>query len=215
MSRALFFDLDGTLTDPKPGITGCIRYALERLGEPVPTADELTWCIGPPLFGSFSKLIGTERAQTAIDLYRERYRDVGLYENELYAGIDEALGRLRSEGAAIYVASSKPLVYVRQILDHFELSAHFTGIFGSELDGTRTDKIELLAFALGQSGVEASDATMIGDRAFDAIGARANGMPFLGALYGYGSLDELREAGATRWVEHPDQLASALIGGGA
>jgi phosphoglycolate phosphatase len=212
MSRALFFDLDGTLTDPKPGITRCVQYALERLGCPVPSEDELVWCIGPPLHESFAGLVGEDRAWRGVELYRERYADLGLYENSVYTGIDDVLRRLRAAGATLYVASSKPRVFVRQVLDHFDLSSHFDGVFGSELDGTRTDKTELLAYALDRSGARPEQATMIGDRSHDARGARNNAMAFLGVLYGYGSVEELVGAGATDWVEEPVDLVSALLG---
>ena len=208
--QAVFFDLDGTLTDPKKGITGCIQYALERMDAPVPSRDELTWCIGPPLQASFAELVGEHRAEEGVRLYRERYTDLGIYENELYPGIEATLQRLRESGAALYVASSKPLVFVRRILAHFELEGLFEGVFGSELDGTRTDKEALLQYAIDASKVEAGQAIMIGDRKFDALGARANDMPFLGVLYGYGSLDELASVGVTRWVEAPIELADVL-----
>lgn len=207
MGATLFFDLDGTLTDPAPGITGCIRHALEQLGFAPPASEELLWCIGPPLQESFRRLVGEAAAGRALTLYRERYAEIGLYENQVYPGIEDTLLRLRGEGATLHVASSKPHVYVERILDHFALREHFVGVYGSELDGTRTDKSELLAHALGQCGASAQESTMIGDRSHDAIGARRNGMPFVGVLYGYGSLDELRAAGASRWVERPRELA--------
>ena len=213
---AFFFDLDGTLTDPKPGITGSIQYALERLGEPVPTQDALEWCIGPPLLANFEKLVGAERAQSGVDLYRERFGDVGLFENEVYPGIPEALTAIGGGGARLFVASSKPKVYVDRILDHFELTQYFERVYGSELDGTRTDKRELLAFALAEEALkgEAIDAactTMIGDRGADAIGAIHNRMPFLGVLYGYGSREELEGEGTTRFAAGPSDLFDALF----
>jgi len=208
---AFFFDLDGTLTDPKPGITGCIQYALERLKRPVPEADELEWCIGPPLLDNFERLVGSKEAQAGVDLYRERFSEVGLFENEVYPGIDDALAEAAALGAELYVASSKPLVFVRRILDHFELTPRFRGVFGSELDGRRTDKVDLLRYALEQTEVDGQTATMIGDRGVDSIGAQANEMGFLGVLYGYGSVEELRDTGAHRWVEAPEDLIGELF----
>ena len=117
---AIFFDLDGTLTDPKEGITGCVQYALKQMGAPVPSKDELTWCIGPPLVGSFAKLVGADRAAEGVKWYRERFSTVGLFENALYERIPEVLRQL-SERYPLYVASSKPLVFVDQILEHFGL----------------------------------------------------------------------------------------------
>lgn len=212
MTRAFFFDLDGTLTDPKPGITGCIQYALEGLGRPVPTREELEWCIGPPLLENFEKLVGPSEAPVAVDLYRERFSDVGLFENTIYPGIEEVLRQANARGADLYVASSKPHVFVTRILAHFDLTAHFRAIFGSELDGTRSDKAELLRCALAQTGADARTSTMIGDRSHDAIGAAKNEMAFLGALYGYGSVEEFRNVGVDRWVERPSDLLASLFG---
>lgn len=209
-SEALFFDLDGTLTDPKVGITRCLQYALERLGEPVPRMSELLWCIGPPLYDSFEQLIGPERAQRGVDLYRERFAEVGLFENEPYPRIHDTLAVLRQQGHALYVASSKPRVFVQQIVQKFELSPFFEHCYGSELDGTRTDKSELLGFALADSGVNARCTTVIGDRSHDAIGAQNNGLKFIGVLYGYGSATEFKTAGANVWVETHEQLVSTL-----
>ncbi|MCR9097533.1 MAG: HAD hydrolase-like protein [bacterium] len=209
--QALFFDLDGTLTDPKPGITGCIQYALEGLGQPVPGKDELEWCIGPPLHESFARLVGSEEAWRGVALYRERYGEIGLFENEVYEGIPDVLAALAAQGGELFVASSKPKVYVDRILDHFDLTRFFVRTYGSELDGTNTDKRDLLAVALADSGIAPIDATMIGDRAHDAIGAAHNALDFVGALYGYGSREELEDEGTTRFVHEPTELVRALV----
>ncbi len=206
----IFFDLDGTLTDPKPGITRCIQHAMEQLDETPPDADELTWCIGPPLTESFAKLFGAERAAEAVRLYRDRYAEVGLFENSVYAGVVDCLSALAERGQRLCLASSKPLVFVERILEHFELAAFFDASFGSELDGTRTDKTELLAYALEQTGTQAAAAVMIGDRKHDIIGARNNGMGALAVLYGYGSRGELEQAGAERFASSPVEIAEAL-----
>jgi phosphoglycolate phosphatase len=201
-----FFDLDGTLTDPKPGITRCIQYALEHLGFPVPTQDDLVWCIGPPLHASMKKFVGTdELAHRAVELYRERFRDVGLYENDAYAGIEETLAKVAVGGRRLFVATSKPKVYADRIVEHFGLGGLFEHVFGSELDGTRTDKADLLAYALSAAKVDPARAIMIGDRSHDVVGARKNGMKAIGVLYGYGSLAELTDAGADHLcAAHPD-----------
>jgi phosphoglycolate phosphatase len=201
-----FFDLDGTLTDPKPGITRCIQYALEHLGFPVPTQDDLVWCIGPPLHASMKKFVGTdELAHRAVELYRERFRDVGLFENEAYAGIEETLAKVAAGGRRLFVATSKPKVYADRIVEHFGLGGLFEHVFGSELDGTRTDKADLLAYALSAAKVDPARAIMIGDRSHDVVGARKNGMKAIGVLYGYGSLAELTDAGADHLcAAHPD-----------
>jgi phosphoglycolate phosphatase len=208
-SQAIFFDLDGTLTDPKEGITGCIQHALAQMGEPVPSKDELTWCIGPPLVDNFSELVSPERAAEGVALYRERFGSVGLFENEVYRGIPDVLASL-SDRYPLYVASSKPLVFVDRILEHFELDQFFVRTFGSGLDGTLQDKSELLAYALAQTELAGSGCVMIGDRRHDAIGAKNNGMSFIGALYGYGSADEFRSSGFERWVAEPVELLEML-----
>lgn len=208
---AFFFDLDGTLTDPKPGITGCIQYALERLDAPVPSKDDLEWCIGPPLLANFEQLVGPEQAPRGVELYRERFGDVGLFENEVYAGIPEVLTELVTAGARLFVASSKPKVYVDRILDHFDLSQHFKAIYGSELDGTRNDKRDLLGYALAETRLAPSTTTMIGDRGADTTGALHNEMNFLGVLYGYGDRKELTAAGTTTFVQFPTDLPTHLI----
>ncbi|WP_448031407.1 HAD family hydrolase [Bradyrhizobium liaoningense] len=208
----LFFDLDGTLTNPKPGITRSIQYALERLNQPVPSEDELTWCIGPPLHASLKKLTGTdELADRALLLYRERFSDIGLFENEAYAGIIDTLTRLAATTPRMFVATSKPAVYATRIVEHFGLKPYFERVFGSELDGTRVDKRDLLRYALDESRVDASSAIMIGDRSHDVVGARANGMTAIGVLYGYGSETELRDAGAHHiCAAHPELLGHCL-----
>lgn len=209
--RTVFFDLDGTLTDPKPGIVRSIQYALERLGRPVPEEDALLWCIGPPLRSSFVQLLeGEEEADRAVALYRERFGDVGLFENALYPGIEALLTRLASSGRNLHVATSKPHLYATRIVEHFGLSACFGEVFGSELSGERTHKGELLAHALAESGAKASASVMIGDRSHDMIGAQKNGVAGVGVLYGYGSREELVRAGARTIVERIDELEGVL-----
>ena len=208
---AIFFDLDGTLTDPKEGITGCVQYALEQMDAPVPTKDELTWCIGPPLVESFTRLVGADRAAEGVGWYRERFSTVGLFENTLYEGIPEVLGPL-SERYQLYVASSKPLVFVDQILEHFGLDGFFIRTFGSNLDGSLADKSALLRYALAETDVSPQRALMIGDRSHDAVGAKNNGMDFIGALYGYGCEIEFEASGFARWVTQASELLPEITG---
>jgi phosphoglycolate phosphatase len=202
----IYFDLDGTLTDPKPGITRSIRYALQKLDQPeIPTEDELTWCIGPPLRASFVKLLGGEHAaDRAVSLYRERFSDIGLYENALYDGIGDVLTAL--SGRRLFVATSKPHVFADRIIDHFGLRPHFERVFGSELDGTRVDKSHLLAYALKEAAVDPAKTLMIGDRSHDIVGAKSNGMQAIGVLYGYGTRDELIGAGALHVCATPPAI---------
>jgi len=206
------FDLDGTLTNPKTGITRSVQYALERLGRPVPEADELTWMIGPPLVASLTKLLGSPaEVPEAVRLYRERYGDVGLYENEVYAGIPDLLQSLQDKGVRPYVATSKLQVFARRILDHFELSRFFTGIYGAELDNRNADKRDLIRHILDQERFDPAQAVMIGDRKHDAIGAGANGIAAIGVTWGYGSRQELSDAGAACLADEPGALEEPIL----
>jgi phosphoglycolate phosphatase len=214
----VLFDLDGTLTDPKIGITNCIRYALIKLGafdeKTAPTADELTWCIGPPLRASFKRILQTdsdEQAEQALALYRERFAPIGLFENELYPCIKELLADLKAAGACIVLATSKPQVYATRILQHFDLAQYFAAVFGAELDGTRDKKSELIAYALAQKGFDPRHAVMIGDRDVDVLGAHAHGIGAIGVSYGYGGRDELMLAQADVIAADVDELRGWLF----
>jgi phosphoglycolate phosphatase len=209
---AIYFDLDGTLTDPKPGITRSIQYALQRLDHPtMPTEDELTWCIGPPLRASFVRLLGAETsADLAVSYYRERFSDIGLYENGVYDGIGDVLTALSASGHRLFVATSKPHVFAERIIDHFGLRDHFERVFGSELDGTRVDKSHLLEYALKEASVDPAKTLMIGDRSHDMVGAKNNGMKGIGVLYGYGSRDELLQAGAHHVCATPGAILGCI-----
>jgi phosphoglycolate phosphatase len=209
---AIYFDLDGTLTDPKPGITRSIQYALQKLDHPtMPTEDELTWCIGPPLRASFVRLLGAETsADLAVSYYRERFSDVGLYENGVYDGIGAVLTKLGAAGHRLFVATSKPHVFAERIIDHFGLRDHFERVFGSELDGTRVDKSHLLEYALKQASVDPARTLMVGDRSHDMVGAKNNGMKGIGVLYGYGTRDELLDAGAHHVCATPGAILGCI-----
>ena len=210
---AALFDLDGTLTDPREGITRSLAHALERMGIEPPALDELVFAIGPPLRGSLARLLGTDSpaaVERAIALYRERFADVGLFENRPYDGIVEALESLHATGARLFVATSKPTIYARRIVERFGLAAHFVDVHGCELDGTREDKRDLLAHLLPHHGLDGATTVMIGDRGADMRAARHHGLHALGALWGYGSGDELREAGADALCERPSALGQAI-----
>ena len=211
--RAILFDLDGTLTDPREGITRSIAYALERMGLAPPPLDDLTFAIGPPLRRSLARLLGDETpaaVERALALYRERFADVGLFENAVYDGIAETLAALGESGATLFVATSKPRVYAERIVRHFSLDAHFAAVHGCELDGTREDKRDLLAHLLPHHGLEASGAVMIGDRGADMAAARHHGVRALGVLWGYGSREELEAAGAQSLCASPRELPAVL-----
>jgi phosphoglycolate phosphatase len=205
----LLLDLDGTLVDPEPGITSCIRHALRALGRPDPGAEALHWAVGPPLAGSFARLLRTEEPaalERAVALYRERYVPTGRFETTPYPGIAVALAALRAAGCRLYLATSKPLVFAREILERFGMAGHFAGLYGAELDGRRANKVELVAHLLAEAGVARETAWMVGDRAEDMRAGCANGLRAAGVLWGYGTRRELSEAGAGRLLATPADL---------
>ena len=205
MTRHVYIDLDGTLTDPFEGISNCITYALERLGEERPADSELRRFIGPPLLETFDELLGPERAPRALGYYRERFSETGWRENTVYPGIHGALGAITGVGHPCFVATSKPRVFAQRIVEHFDLSPYFTEVYGSELDGTRADKTELLRFAARQQS-RRQESVMVGDRCHDVVGALNNGFRAIGVTWGYGTEDELLGAGAHRLAAVPEQL---------
>ena len=214
---AVIFDLDGTLTDSGPGILKSTRFALERLNaidgteRPIPPPETLTWIIGPPLQESFAKLVGADRGEAMLALYRERYAAVGMFESSLYPGIVAALDGLKASGYRLFVATSKLEIYARPILEHFALTGFFEAIYGSQPDGARANKGELLGYLLGRERLSPSDGiVMIGDRKHDAIGARAVDIASIGVLWGYGDAAELAAAGADPLIETPEQIAAAV-----
>ena len=207
------FDLDGTLTDPREGITRSLAYALERMGIEPPPLEELVFAIGPPLRGSFARLLGTDSrdaVERAVALYRERFADVGLFENRPYDGIAETLEALAGRGIRLLVATSKPEVYARRIVERFALHTHFAAVHGCELDGTREDKRDLLAHVIPHHGLDASHAVMIGDRGADMRAARHHGLHALGALWGYGGREELAAEGACALCASPAEVPAAV-----
>jgi phosphoglycolate phosphatase len=214
---ALLFDLDGTLTDPRDGITRCVQYALEDIQVPAPTDGELTRWIGPPLVDSFRDLLGPARRdliEQAMFLYRERFGTVGMFENAPYPGVSEGLRSLAESGRRLFVVTSKPTDFARPILQHFDLSRFFVRVYGSELSGERSDKGQLIAHVLRTEGIRPNDALMIGDRAHDIRGAQQNNVRAIGALWGYGSCEELCEAGASNMYASIPELVTALLAAG-
>ncbi|MCY1269554.1 5'-nucleotidase [compost metagenome] len=189
----ILFDLDGTLTDPREGITRSVQFALARLGIDEPDLARLEHFIGPPLLQCFMASYGLDEATAwqAVNHYRERFKVTGLYENRLFDGVPALLERLAGQGRTLYIATSKPSVFAREIARHFGFARHFKVIYGSELDGTRTDKTELLAHLLAEERLDPASALMIGDRKHDLIGARRNGLDCAAVGYGFGSHAEL------------------------
>jgi phosphoglycolate phosphatase len=214
--RHLFFDLDGTLTDSRLGITRCLHHALVGLSIPPPSLEELTRYVGPPLHDGFAALLGPERAELvprAVELYRERFRTVGMFENAVYPGVESGLQLLASSGRTLWVVTSKPWVFAEQIVEHFGLRRFFAKVYGSELSGVRSDKGELIAHVLAQESIDPVTALMIGDRSHDVSGAARNGVRAAGVLWGYGSREELVQAGAGALHVSMMDLADSLVSG--
>lgn len=212
MKQYLLFDLDGTLTDPMVGITSSVQYALEKFGIYVRYLKELIPFIGPPLAESFQKFYGfsKEDAEKAIQYYREYYAPKGIFENEVYEGIPEMLAHLTEAGFTLLVATSKPTVFARKVLKHFGMEDYFSFVGGSELDGSRTKKAEVISYILKTCGIEAKEAIMIGDRRHDIEGGKACGLESVGVLYGYGTEQELTEAGADHIIRTVAELEDYL-----
>ena len=211
------FDLDGTLTDPKEGITACVQYALKAFGIEEPDTEKLEPFIGPPLKDSFMKYydMSEEQALDAVAKYRERFQDTGIFENELYGGIHDLLRSLKNNGMHLAVASSKPTIYVERILKHFKIDKYFDVVVGSELDGTRVEKPlviqEVLLRFFPDHQVPYDRFCMVGDRKFDVEGARTFRIESIGVTYGYGSREELEEAQADHIVDSVAQLKKLLL----
>ena len=214
MITYLLFDLDGTLTNPQEGITKCVQHALRSFGIEEPDLEKLIPFIGPPLIQSFMEFynMSEEDARKAVAVYRERFSTVGLFENFPYPGIADMLAELKAQGKILAVASSKPTIYVRRILEKFELAPYFNVIEGSNLDGTRVDKKEVIAEVLSQlDNPSADDLLMIGDRKFDVIGARETGFGCVGVRFGFAAPDELEQSGAVYIADTVQDLHRYLL----
>ena len=204
MYGVLLFDLDGTLTDSERGILNSVSYALEKYGIEYTDREALRCFIGPPLIEMFRKKfdVSEDVARELVRLYREYFSTRGLYENDIYDGIKDLLAELKSMGKRLIVATSKPEHFATKILEHFELSEYFEVIAGATMDETRTAKADVIKYALDTCKIsDTNDAVMIGDREYDILGARKFQMDSIGVLYGYGSLEELTNAGATYIAE--------------
>ncbi|MFV5503229.1 HAD-IA family hydrolase [Acinetobacter sp. 226] len=210
MIKNILIDLDGTLTDPKVGITTSARYGLEKIGHPISDEINIDWIIGPPLKASLAKILNVEAdhvlAEQALMAYRERFAVKGLYENHVFEGVTETLAELKRRGYRLFVATAKPTVYAKQILEHFDLAQYFTEIYGSELNGERTNKAELIQYILAQQQLQADQCMMVGDREHDIFGARQNGMETIAVNYGYGSQQELALAQPKYQIDRLNQL---------
>ncbi|NJD04700.1 MAG: HAD family hydrolase [Ruminiclostridium sp.] len=213
--RVILFDLDGTLTDSGEGIINSLKYTLTAYG--ISDYDEkmVNRFIGPPLIESLMEIFGFDelKAREAVEKYREYFREIGIFENRLYNGIELLLKSLAAGGRRVILATSKAEVFAVRILEHFKISQYFWAVAGSELDGTRIKKSEVIRYALEKAGeVELSSAVMVGDREHDVFGAKQTGIDSIGVLYGYGNHEELGKAGASMIIETVGDLHKALLG---
>ncbi len=210
--NTVLFDLDGTLTDPGVGITKSVEYALNRYGITVKDRAELYPFIGPPLVDSFMKYYGfpKEKALEAVEVYREYFRETGLFENEVYPGVPELLKTLKHRGKILLIASSKPEVFVKRILEHFDLLQYFDFAGGALMNETRSTKTEVLTYVLNETGTDPKTAILVGDRKFDVNGAHDLGLDAMGVTYGYGSEEELTAARPEYLVHRVEDIAENI-----
>lgn len=210
MYKAIFFDLDGTLTESGEGITKSVQYALEKLGKPEEDLDKLRVFIGPPLMEQFMKYADVDEteARRAVEYYRERYAVKGIFENRPYDGVENLLRELKGRGYILAVASSKPEYYVTKILDYFNLSSYFEVVVGSEMNGARTSKTEVIEEALKRLNMSdrRKEVLMVGDKEHDVLGARAAGLACVTVGYGYGTKEELTAAQPLKIVASIEEL---------
>lgn len=215
MIRYILFDLDGTLTESAPGIINSLKYALDKLGVYDYDESVLKQFVGPPLAVSFKRFFGftDEQALNAIDVYREYFRDKGLFENAVYEGVPDMLARLKNSGRRLAVATSKPEVFAKRIIEHFNLDVYFCEVCGIPLDDEKMTKSQVIAEAIKRLGVgDIGNAVMVGDRDYDVEGANKNGIRCIGVTYGYGSEEELQKAGAIRIAHSPLEVAEIVFG---
>lgn len=207
---SVLFDLDGTLTDPFEGITNSVAYALNKFGIDVSDRRSLTPFIGPPLRESFSVFYGFSKkdAEKAVSYYREYYAETGIFENTVYDGIKDVLAELKARGKKLVVATSKPEIFAKRILEHFSLG-YFDFVAGATLDSARVTKSDVISYALREGGInDRSRTVMVGDRKHDVYGAKQNGIRCIGVLYGYGNKEELIQAGADYLIAEPSDILS-------
>jgi phosphoglycolate phosphatase len=211
--KNVLFDLDGTISDSSEGITTSICHALKELGVDHPEPKELFWCIGPPLKGSFEKLLGTKdekRVNEAIEIFRVRYKKKGMFENTLYDGMRDVLEMLNKKGIRLFVASAKYRDFCKDIINFFKLNDVFEEVYGSELDGTRLDKGELIKYILDEHKLRCSDTLMVGDREQDVAAANLNGVLSMGVTYGFGSREELVRGSADFISNDPKDILNYI-----
>ena len=207
--KAIFFDLDGTLTNPELGITNCIQYAAEYYGVKTKREDLVKY-IGPPLRDTFVELVDEEHADEAVAKYRERFAPIGLFENEVYDGVPQTLEELKNRGYVLCTASSKPQNFVDTILEHFDLKKYFDFVGGATMDGRISKKEDVIKSVLSDTGFRPEEVLMIGDRMFDLTGAAEFGMDAVGVLYGFGSREELSAYDSIALIDNICELLKIL-----
>ncbi len=214
MIDIILFDLDGTLTDPKEGITNCVKYALSSVGVFETDMNRLMRFIGPPLVDSFMGIYGYPKDESLalVAKYRERFSTVGLFENALYDGVKEMLDKLKREGKTIVLATAKPIVYAMRIAEHFDIAKYFDLMCGAELDGSVNHKHEVIELALKRLGnPDKARVVMVGDREQDIDGAHVNGIKAIGVHFGYAEKGELENAGADYFADDMEELTELLL----
>lgn len=210
MTKAIFFDLDGTLTDSGPGIMNCAQPALAHFGISVADRNQLRVFVGPPLRQSFARFgVAPEDIDEAIRIFRARYVPIGKFENTPYPGIEDLLARLKAEGYPLFVATSKPEVTAIEVLEHFHLAQYFDRICGASLDEGRETKEDVITYLLAQIG-DPGQTVMVGDTDYDVIGAKAHGIPTIGVTWGYGEVEAMKTAGAVALANTPEELHHLL-----
>lgn len=208
--KTILFDLDGTLTDSGEGIINCAALALQHFGIPVPDRETMRVFVGPPLHDSFIRFgVPEDKAEEAIHIYRSRYIPIGKFENTPYPGIADLLQKLKEQGHRLYVATSKPEQMSIEILEHFDLAKYFRLICGASLDLSRNSKDAVIAYLLQQTETDGG-IVMVGDTAFDVLGAKMHGIPTIGVSWGYGKVEDMENAGAAAIVHTMDELYNAL-----
>ena len=209
--KAVFFDLDGTLTDSGEGIINCAILALEYFGLPIPSREALRVFVGPPLDQSFiNHGVPADKTGEAIRVYRSRYTTVGKFENFPYPGVEELLQKLKNAGCRLFVATSKPEGMSVEILEKFGLAHYFEKICGATLDGSRSHKADVIAYLLSQVE-DVENVVMVGDTAFDVIGAKAHGIDTIGVSWGYGKVSDMTDAGAVSIAHSMDELYNQIM----
>ncbi|MGE0420571.1 MAG: HAD hydrolase-like protein [Acetobacteraceae bacterium] len=214
VAPTVLLDLDGTLSDSRPGIAGCFRFTLAELGHDPTAAGDLSWAVGPPIATSIGRLLaqyGDDRVEQGLAIYRARYSSVAIYECGVFPGVGDMLTALREAGAAMFIATSKRRDFAERVMDHLGLRGFVGAVYGAEPGGGLEEKHDLLAHILRAQGLDRARTVMVGDRLHDIHAAKANGLRSIGVLWGYGGADELAAAGADRVAASPDQVP-ALIG---